>query len=163
VTFASGTTADLFDDWRFRVLTAWCGCEQVGHIAVNAAYFLDHSPFPEPPGGWHPQAQMVFTGIGVSDSIFAAISLVFVIAYFRRRPWAFAVGLLSLGSYVASEINMTVFTARTGAFAAGPGWYLLVHLWSAPLVILCAWLVVALARAATGSAPPTAALQRRAS
>ncbi len=131
-----------------RLLVAWYGLYQLGHIGVNLRGLvrlgqgaIDFPALP-PPGGWHPQVLPFFIAMASLDILIACLSLVFVLGYFRKATWRLWLGTftLSLSIYAAALFNLATYAngAWIGPNLAG---YLFINLTFLPVVGLFALIV----------------------
>lgn len=113
----------LFADPQARAskaLVAYFGLFQAAHLLLNARYqlvpFAERPPLPfaPPPGGWTPQIVRLTSGMAVADLINAALSVVFVVGFFRRAPWSTWLGTVTL-----TVVAYAAFAFTWGAIAAG--------------------------------------------
>lgn len=130
-------------DRTFKILFAWYGLFQAGHLVVNARGLallqagnsLDF-PAPPPAGGWHAQAIAFLASIAVVDVATAVAGLTCVLGYFRRAPWAVPLGLVSVSASLYAAIVFDAATIITGAWARSFGVYVVINLLYAPVVVL---------------------------
>jgi hypothetical protein len=86
------------DGTATRVLVAWYGIYQAGHLVFNVRYLLDPGqlPFPAPAAGWSPQLTAFLYGMAAADAVNAALALGFVVGFFARRGWRNWLGTLTI-------------------------------------------------------------------
>ncbi len=128
-----------------RVLVIWYGVFQVGHLLLNARYQLvpyanrPPLPFAPPAEGWLPQTVAFGSGMAVADLFNAALSLVFVVGFFRRARWAGWLGTVTLTVSLYAAIAFTWGAIAAGAPALGFA-YLWMNIPFVPVVVLfAAW------------------------
>jgi hypothetical protein len=130
-------------DEALKILFAWYGLYQAGHLVVNARGLallqagnsLDF-PAPPPAGGWHAQAIAFLASIAVVDVAIAVAGLTCVLGYFRRAHWAVPLGIVSVSASLYAAIVFDAATIITGAWARSLGDYVVVNLLCAPAVML---------------------------
>ena len=138
-------------DRASKALVAYFGVFQAAHIVLNARYqlvpFAERPPLPfaSPPGGWAPQVVYFTSGMAVADLINAAVSLVFVIGFFRRAPWSPWLGTVTLTVAVYAAFAFTWGATAAGAPALGAS-YAWVNIPTIPVILLFAiwsrWVVI---------------------
>ncbi len=135
-----------------KVLVAYYGFIQTLHLIAigRASIVLQTSgemtfPAPPPAGGWSPQAENFFIGVGAIDALNAILALIFVYGFFKGARWRTWLGTLTL--------TISAYSALLFAFATIPtdGWtyrtveYLVIVVAFAPVLILIVffgyWLV----------------------
>lgn len=155
---------DLFRNRWFKGLVAWCGIWEAGHLLLTIDTMLGSTDFPPPPPeGWTSQTRAIFDGIVASDSIQAALCLVFVVGYFLRQRWSFVLGLVCLASSAFNSYAFTRYIIGTGAWAAHAADYTMIQILWAPLFFLFLWLCRALVAATSSEQPGLQAPQTKAS
>jgi len=132
------------DNRLTRVLVIAFGLYQLGHLLSNirgAFLFFDGGqigfPALPPLGGWSGDMVNVFSDMAIMDSLNAAASLVFVWAYFKKKPWRLWLGTvtLTLSVYAAILFNLSAYQA--GAWAGGNLWpYIFINLTYLPVLAL---------------------------
>ena len=129
-----------------RGLVVYLGLYQAVHILVNSRglYLLLTGvpldfPAPPPAGGWAPDVVHLMVAIGWTDLAGAVLSLVFVFAYFRRRPWRMWLGTVVLTIVVYATALYTYWPLASGAWSeANAPRYLFVEVATLPLLLLFA-------------------------
>lgn len=125
-----------------RMLITWYALFQVLHFVVNALALADfaagRAAFPAlpPPGGWSSQAVHFFTAMAALDAVNALLTLLFVYAYFRRRPWRGWLGtvVLTVSLYAALVFDYT--TLASGAWPPNVAGYLFINITFLPVIAL---------------------------
>lgn len=124
-----------------KALVAYFGLFQAAHLVLNARYQLvpfdqrPPLPFTAPPGGWTAQVVRFSSGMAVADLINAALSLVFVVGYFRRASWAPWLGTVTLTVAIYAAFAFTWGMLAAGAPALGAA-YAWVSIPTLPVVLL---------------------------
>lgn len=124
-----------------RLLVAYFGLFQAAHLALNARYqlvpFAERPPLPfaSPPEGWAPQIVRFTSGMAVADLINAALSLFFVLGFFRRASWSPWLGTVTLtvAAYAAFAFTWGMTAAGAPALGATYAW---VNLPTIPVIVL---------------------------
>ncbi len=124
-----------------RFLVVWYGIYQSAHLMLNARYqlvpFADRPPLPfaGPAEGWLPQTIAFGSGMAVADMFNAALSLVFVVGFFRRARWVVWLGTVTLTVSLYAAIAFTWGAIAAGAPALGFA-YLWMNVPFVPVVML---------------------------
>jgi hypothetical protein len=124
-----------------RALVVWYGIFQTGHLLLNARYQLvppdwrPAPPFAPPPEGWAPQTVSFLSGMAVADLLNAALSLIFVVGFFRGARWVAWLGTLTLTVSLYAALAFTWGAVAAGAPALGAP-YLWVNLPFLPVAVL---------------------------
>lgn len=121
-----------------RLLVAWYGIYQAGHLLFNSLYFLRQGapPFPPPTGGWLSQTAHFLNGMAAGGVLDAILSLVSVYGFFRRAPWRMWLGTLTLTISMYAAIVFTYGTMATGAWSGNLPGYLWFYVPFIPVVVL---------------------------
>lgn len=132
------------DNRLTRFLVIAFGLYQLGHLLSNirgAFLFFNGGqigfPALPPPGGWSGDMVNVFSDMAIMDSLNAIASLIFVWAYFKKKPWRLWLGTvtLTLSVYAAILFNLSAYQA--GAWAGGNLWsYIFINLTYLPVLLL---------------------------
>jgi hypothetical protein len=133
------------DNRLTRLLVTAFGLYQLGHILSNirgAFIFFDTGqidfPALPPPGGWSVDMMNVFIDMASMDSLNAVASLIFVWAYFKKKPWRLWLGTLTLTLSVYAAILFNLSAYQAGAWVGGNLWsYILINITYLPVLILC--------------------------
>jgi hypothetical protein len=135
-----------------RVLVAYYGFIQALHLIAigRASVMLEATgemtfPAPPPAGGWSPQAENFFVGVGAIDALNAVIALAFVYGFLKGTRWRAWLGTLTLTISAYSALLFAFATLPTGAWALRPAEYLIIVVAFAPVLVLMVffgyWLV----------------------
>ena len=126
-----------------RILVAYYGFIQVLHLIAigRATVVLQTSgemtfPAPPPAGGWSPQAEHFFVGVGAIDALNAVIALVFVYGFLKGARWRGWLGTLTLTVTAYSALLFAFATLPTGAWTVRPVEYLIIVVVFAPVLML---------------------------
>ncbi len=140
------------DSTLAKALVAYYGFIQALHLIAigRASVMLEATgemtfPAPPPAGGWSPQAEYFFVGVGAIDALNAVIALVFVYGFFKGARWRGWLGTLSLTIAAYSALLFAFATIPTGAWTFRPVEYLIIVVAFAPVLVLMVafgyWLV----------------------
>jgi len=121
-----------------KLLVAWYGLYQAGHLIFNSLYLLHpgRPPFPPPAGGWLPQTVHFLNGMAVTDLVNAVLGLVFVYGYFARASWRLWLGTLSLTISIYAASVFTYGTIAMGAWTGHLQGYLWLYVPFMPVIVL---------------------------
>lgn len=115
--------AICYDGKPTRWLVAWFGAYQLAHTITNTLGLAEMAqgrvprfPVPPPAAGWQAQALPFFVAIAALDLAVALLSLVFVIGYFRQRPWCQWLGVATVTSAVFGHAFTGLATLLAGAW-----------------------------------------------
>ncbi len=126
-----------------KVLVVYYGFIQALHLITigRASVVLQTTgemtfPAPPPAGGWSPQAEYFFVGVGAIDALNAVIALVFVYGFLKGARWRGWLGTLTLTIAVYSALLFAFATIPTGAWTFRPVEYSIIVVAFAPVLIL---------------------------
>jgi hypothetical protein len=126
-----------------RVLVAYYALIEVGHLLAliwaGIRLLLTGTigfPAPRPVGGWEPQVVPFLVATGVVDALNVPLAWRFAYGYFRRAPWRWWLGGITLSLSVYSAIVFTWGTMAAGAWRDQPAAYLAMVVFASPVVVL---------------------------
>ncbi|WP_433325387.1 hypothetical protein [Spirillospora sp. CA-294931] len=137
-----------------RALVIWFGLFQAVHTIFGAHYVIverrfmfarsDGVPFPEPAGGWQPQAVDVIAAMGAVDLVISVLSVGFAIGYLRGARWSRWLGIVCLTVSVYAGVVFNWGTMASGAWKGGSNLtgYLVINIPWLPIVALFALIPV---------------------
>jgi hypothetical protein len=132
------------DNKLTKFLVACFGLYQLGHLLSNIIgsftfFSTGEIPFPAlpPPGGWSADLRNVFVDMASMDTLNAAVSLVFVWGYYKRKQWRLWLGTITLTLSVYAAILFNLSAYQAGAWVGPNLWsYVFINVTYIPVVVL---------------------------